>query len=108
MERCDSMDFKPFSSVINNYRIFQGRVWIMKFSVYDILLWIFFILSVLVFLLYVFGNSPTFEQALLVLIIGLLFKLHSDVSSNNAEINVLRRSFINLISDFKIIKEKMK
>jgi len=79
-----------------------------KFRIYDILLWIFFVLSVLIFLWYVFGNSPSFEQALLVLIIGLLFKIHSNVSTNTTELNVLRRSFINLVSDFKSVKEKIK
>ena len=36
----------------------------------DVIIWILFILSIFVFLRYVFGHSPTIEQALLVMVIS--------------------------------------
>ena len=72
-----------------------------KTNIYDILFWIFLIIAIIVFLWYIFGDSPTLEQALLILVISLLFKIQSNVSYNTAEINVVKRSFINLVGDLK-------
>ena len=73
----------------------------MKISIYDILFWIFFIISIIIVLWYLFGNSPTIEEALLILAISFLFKIQSVVIENKSEIKLLRNSFINLASDFK-------
>ncbi len=45
----------------------------MKISIYDIIFWILFIISVVVGLWYLFGDSPTFEQGLIIFILTILF-----------------------------------
>lgn len=73
----------------------------MKANIYDILFWVLFVISITVGLWYIFGHSPTFEQALLILIITFLFKIQANVTSNNTEIKVLKKSFFRLVEDFK-------
>ncbi len=67
----------------------------------DIILWILFALSIAVGLWYLFGNSPTFEQALLVVIITFLFKIQYDLAVNKMEMKNFRAGFIRLAEDFK-------
>ncbi len=45
----------------------------------DVLFWIFVIISVGLFLRFIFGNSPSLEQSLLALLIGFVIKIHGDV-----------------------------
>ena len=75
---------------------------------YDVLFWIFFIISVITVLWYIFGDSPTIEQALLVLIITFLFKIQSIITINSVEIKsikhkfgLLENSFMKSVKDFK-------
>lgn len=74
---------------------------IMKLNIYDILFWIFFLLSVILFIWIIFGNSPTFEQALLVLILGVLLKMQSKNSALETRLIMLEKSFSHLANDFK-------
>jgi len=67
----------------------------MKINIYDALLWIFFILSIIFFFWYLLGDSPTFEQAILVLILSLLI-------TNTVKTNVLETRFKSLAKDFKV------
>ncbi len=73
----------------------------MKIKIYDILFWILFVLAVIFALGHIFGNSPTIEQALLILVISILFKFQSEIIKNTKETTVLKNSFINLAKDFK-------
>ncbi len=73
----------------------------LKKAVYEILFWLFFIITIIIVMWYFFGNSPTIEQALLVLIITLLFKIQTDIYSNKIETIMLKTSFIKLVKDFK-------
>lgn len=80
----------------------------MKINIYEILFWIFFVLSIIIILWYIFGKSPTIEQALLVLILTFLFKIQASTISNNFEIinlkkkfGLIEKSFIKLVEDFK-------
>lgn len=64
---------------------------------------------------YLFGDSPTLEQALLVLIIGLLFKMQSQIISNSKDVDILKlkfgkieHSFIKIADDFKSMKRVKK
>ena len=78
----------------------------MKVNIYDILFWIFFILAVGLILWYIFGNSPTLEQALLVLIITFLFKIQSNLIHEEYEIKELKKKFILMESSFiKLAKD---
>ncbi len=72
-----------------------------KINIYEILFWIFFIIAIIMILWYVFGDSPTIEQTLLILIITFLFKIQADVVYNMSEIKILKSSFIRLAGDFK-------
>jgi len=77
----------------------------MKINIYEILFWIFFILAIITLFWYVLGNSPTLEQALLILVISLLFKIQSNVSFNTAEMHILKRRFIRMADDFKKVRK---
>ena len=72
-----------------------------KINIYEILFWIFFIIAIIMILWYIFGDSPTIEQTLLVLIITFLFKIQADVFSNSSEMRIMKDSFIRLVRDFK-------
>lgn len=64
----------------------------MKIS--DIIIWIIFALAVFVFLWYLFGGSPTFEQAILIFIAGISI-------TTLIKVNVLETKFKFLAKDFK-------
>jgi hypothetical protein len=86
---------------IGDYNVDSLIFQMKKINLYDILFWIFFIIAVITILWYIFGDSPTIEQALLVFIIAVLFKMQSIVSTNGLEIKILKSSFIRLANDFK-------
>ena len=74
----------------------------------DIIIWILFLISIAVAFWYFFGNSPTFEQAILVFLLTVLFTLTAKISDIGSEFKMLRRrfdkleeSFIRLADDFK-------
>lgn len=78
----------------------------MKIS--DIILIILALISLAMVGGYFFGNSPAFEQTLLVLIITFLFKIQTSTNLNNLEtknlkerFHKLEKSFIHLVKDFK-------
>lgn len=60
----------------------------------NIIIWILFILAVIVFLWYIFGKSPTFEQAILIFIAGISI-------TTLVKVNVLETKFKFLAKDFK-------
>jgi len=79
----------------------------------DILVWALFILSLAVSAWFIFGNSPTFEQAILVLVVTFLFTLHAKIISQGAQFHMflgkfkrLEESFIKLADDFRGLKGK--
>ena len=78
----------------------------------DLILWILFIIAVIVSLWYLFGNSPTLEEALLVLILTILYATSTKISDIGSRLNLiegrfnnLEKSFIKLANDFKYTKE---
>ena len=84
-------------------------------KIQDIIIWILFILAIVVFLWFLFGDSPSFEQTILVLAMTLLFTLGTKAIKNEVRIDSLERrfgkieeSFIRLISDFKDMKKRSK
>ena len=75
----------------------------------NIIVWVLFILAVIVSIWYIFGNSPTFEQAILSISIAFLFTLGLKVGAHESRLNSferrfdsLEKSFINLVKDFKV------
>jgi len=73
----------------------------MEIKVQDIILWILFIISLVIAIWYIFGNSPTFEQTILILILTILFTTNSKVNNINSRLFLLERSFSALAKDFK-------
>ena len=67
----------------------------------DIILIILFLISVGVVIWYLFGNSPTFEEALIVLMLSSILVIYSKLSKIEARTELFGRSFINLANDFK-------
>ncbi|MBS3077603.1 hypothetical protein J4233_05005 [Candidatus Pacearchaeota archaeon] len=66
-----------------------------------IIIWILFVLSLIIAFWYIFGNSPTFEQAILVFGLTVLFTLTVKVVQIGTELKSLTKSFINLVNDLK-------
>jgi hypothetical protein len=71
----------------------------MKIS--DIIIWIMFILSISVVFWYFFGNSPTLEEAILVLLLMLTITNVIQTRTNNYRLRTLERNFHSLARDFK-------
>ena len=65
----------------------------------DILIWIFFILALIIIGWYIFRNSPTFEQAILILILGLGITAVVKISVLETRFNYLARDFRNHIKE---------
>lgn len=59
----------------------------------DVILWLVVLLTIIVVLWYVFGNSPTFEQAILVLLLGLSITAVVKLRVLEARFNFLARDF---------------
>ena len=73
----------------------------------DIILIILALLSLSVALLYLFGNSPTFEQSILLLTLTLLFTIGIKITQISTKLSLLDKSFTHLAKDFKLhIKHK--
>jgi len=70
-------------------------------KIIDIIIWILFIISIIVSLWYIFGHSPTFEQALLILIITFLFTINTRLIKLESRFLSLENSFSHLANDFK-------
>ncbi len=82
---------------------------------YDVIIWILFALSILVVLWYFFGNSPTLEEAILVLILTLTITNIIQIKEIGFRLNSLEKrfgnmesSFIKLVNDFRSIKKRVK
>ena len=74
----------------------------------DVILWILFIITLGVIAWYLFGNSLTLEEALLVLILTILYATSTKISDISFRLgtverkfNSMEKSFIKLVNDFK-------
>lgn len=80
----------------------------MAVRISDIVIWVLFIASIIVFIWYVFGNSPSFEQMILIFILTILFTSSIKLTNIAMKLNFLEKrftklgdSFIKLSGDFK-------
>ena len=82
----------------------------MKFL--DIIMWILFIITIIFIFWYIFGNSPTFEQAILVFVVTAVFSLVIKITRFETRLDYLEKnikdSFTNLKEDTSLIKHKIK
>ena len=67
----------------------------------NILFWILFILGIIVVLWVFLGSSPTIEQALLILILGMTIKDSIEIKGLKSDFKNLENKFNSLASDFK-------
>jgi hypothetical protein len=67
----------------------------------DIIFWILVLISLGVAGWYLFGNSPTFEQTILVLMITVVFGIAMKVSIIGEKMNSMEKGFRMLAKDFK-------
>ena len=65
----------------------------------DVIIWIIVLIAIIVVLWYTFGNSPSFEQAILVLLLGLSI-------TTLVKLKVLETRFSFLARDFRGHKNK--
>ena len=70
-------------------------------KIQDIILIILTLIAVGTAIWYLIGNSPTFEQAILVLILGLLITNITKINVLESRFNLLEKSFCALAKDFK-------
>ncbi len=82
-------------------------------KIYDIITVILFIATLIIVFWYIFGNSPTLEQGLLILILTFLFTtygtmrgMEKDVVNTKSNFRRLEDSFIKLGNDFKTHTKK--
>ena len=89
----------------------------MKFS--EIIVWIFFIITVIFVFWYIFGSSPTFEQTILVFVVATSFSITIKTSQFGSRLDYLEKrfdrlednikdSFNNMKDDINLIKIKLK
>lgn len=62
-------------------------------KIQDIILWVLFIITVIMILWYIFGSSPTTEQAILILILTLSITTIVKISVLETRFNFLARDF---------------
>ena len=67
----------------------------------DIIFWILVIISIVIVLWYLFGNSPTFEQTILVLILTVVFGIGTKVAVIGEKINSIEKRFGVMAKDFR-------
>ncbi len=71
----------------------------------DIIIWILFIATLIFIFWWIFGNSPTFEQTVLILILTLLFTIGANVSKNGIKMNFIEKRFNKLENSFIKLSE---
>lgn len=67
----------------------------------DIILLILFIFSLIVLGWFLFGNSPTFEEAILVFILTIVFGISIKLTMIDSNLKSLNNKFNHLSKDFK-------
>ncbi len=70
-------------------------------KIQDIIIWILFIISIIIALWYLFGSSPTLEQAILILMLTLLITNIVETREIKTKLGILINSFMRLSNDFK-------
>jgi len=70
-------------------------------KIQDIILLILTLIAISVSIWYLIGDSPSFEQAILILIATMVFSNSTKISDINTRLNSLEKSFSHLAKDFK-------
>jgi len=66
----------------------------------DIIIWIMFILSIIIFLWYIFGNSPNFEQVILGIAITFLLTVSFKIGGFGVRLLQVEKRFIKFEKRF--------
>ncbi len=67
----------------------------------DIIIILLFITTVVTVFWYLFGNSPTLEQGLLILILTFMFTIYGNVREQGSKLQLIEKSLIKLVDDFR-------
>ncbi len=67
----------------------------------DVVIAILFVITLITVFWYVFGNSPTLEQGLLILILTFMFTIYGNVREQGSKLRLMEKSFVKLVDDFK-------
>ena len=67
----------------------------------DIIIVILFVTTLIVTFWYLFGNSPTLEQGLLILILTFMFTIYGNVREQGSKVRLMEKSLVKLVDDFK-------
>ena len=77
-------------------------------KIMDIILWILIIVALIISLWYLFDHTPSFEEAILILILTILYTINTRISDigvrlyqSERRFSNLEKSFIKLVNDFK-------
>ncbi len=83
----------------------------MKIDIADIVLIILFIISIVVGLWYLFGDSPTFEQSMIIFLMAAVFGMAVNMSRDGVRLRYVERDLkdlkANVKGGFNRIKEDM-
>lgn len=67
----------------------------------DIIIVVLFVVTLITVFWYFFGNSPTLEQGLLILILTFMFTIYGTVREQKSTLRLMEKSFLRLIKDFR-------
>ncbi len=67
----------------------------------DVIIWILVVLSLAVAVGYIVGDSPTFEQTILIFLLTIIFTISTKTIRMKSKLNSLEKSFFHLAKDFK-------
>ncbi|MEK6950913.1 MAG: hypothetical protein AABX13_04290 [Nanoarchaeota archaeon] len=70
-------------------------------KVTDIIIVVLFVVTLITVFWYLFGNSPTLEQGLLILILTFMFTIYGNVREQGSRLELIEKSFLKLVDDFK-------
>jgi len=91
----------------------------MKIEIIDVIMWILFIIAIATGLWYLFGNSPTFEQSIVIFLISAVFGITITLTKTGTKLSYIEKdlielkdnitdSFDKIKTDMGLIKKKLK
>jgi len=70
-------------------------------KIIDCIIVILFMTTLIIIFWYLFGNSPTLEQGLLILILTFMFTIYGNLREQGSKLRLMEKSLIKLVDDFK-------
>ena len=73
-------------------------------KILEITYWFLFGLGIAMVVWLIVGNTPSLDQALLILLVGMVIRNTVDINSTRKDISFLKRQFGSLARDFRDFK----